>query len=310
MPQRKRKRLLIVEDDIAIARGLLALLEGEGYGVDSVADGKKALARILQWKPDVVLLDVNIPGLSGPEVCRQARGKGFHNPVIMVSAQRDPADKVLGLEAGADDYVTKPFDPRELVARVRAQVRAAERKGAAGGTGEGGQRRLVAVMFADMKGYSRAMQRSETAALKALEHCRAVMNREIRRGRGTTVEVVGDGYFVTFGSAVAAVQTALRIHQSLSRPSRGGSDDEPVLVRIGIHLGEIVTFQGKPKGDAVNIAARIQDLARPGGILVSEVIRDALVGKVALRMTSRGSRKLKNIRQPVRLFAVSTEPER
>jgi DNA-binding response OmpR family regulator len=304
-----RKRLLIVEDDIAIARGLQALLEGEGYGVDAVSDGKIALARILQWKPDLVLLDVNIPGLSGPEVCRQARAKGFHNPVIMVSAQRDAADKVLGLEAGADDYVTKPFDPRELVARVRAQVRAAERKGAVGGPGEGGERRLVAVMFADMKGYSRAMQRSEMAALKALEHCRAVLNREIRRGRGTTVEVVGDGYFVTFASAVAAVQTALRIHQGLSRPSRGHNDGEPVLVRIGIHLGEIVTFQGKPKGDAVNIAARIQELARPGGILVSEVIRDALVGKVPLRMSGRGRRKLKNIRQPVRLFAVSTEQE-
>jgi class 3 adenylate cyclase len=228
----------------------------------------------------------------------------------MVSAQRDPADKVLGLEAGADDYVTKPFDPRELVARVRAQVRAAERKGGAEDETGGGDRKLVAVMFADMKGYSRAMQRNETEALKALRRCRSVMNREIRRSRGTIVEIVGDGFFVTFGSAVAALQAALRIHQALGRSNGRTGGGGEVLVRIGIHLGEVVTFQGKPKGDAVNIAARIQELARPGGILVSEVMRDALVGKLGIRLIARGRKKLKNIKQAVRLYSVSTESHR
>ena len=310
MVRQKRRTILVVDDDAAIVRGMKTLLEAEGLDVSISTDGPAAVAKALRTHPDVVLLDLGLPGLNGFEVCRQLRDGGLSGRIIMVSAQREGADKILGLEAGADDYVTKPFDARELIARVRAHLRSADRPTRrAGATAPGmEERELVAILFADMKGYSRVMHRSESAALRGLRLCRSVLRREIKRGRGKVVEIVGDAVFATFESAVAAVQTSVRAQAALRRSSCGTRTPAAVPVRIGIHLGDVIRFEGVPKGDAVNIAARLQELARPGGILVSGAVRDATKGKLTVRLASRGTRKLKNIEDPVQIFAVITTP--
>jgi two-component system response regulator RegX3 len=117
-------KLLLVEDDAAIAEGLTITLESEGFEVVWVSDGSKAVGAFDRARPDLVLLDLMLPGLSGTEVCRQIRARS-DVPIIMVTARDSEIDRVVGLELGADDYVSKPFSPRELVARIRAVLRRA-----------------------------------------------------------------------------------------------------------------------------------------------------------------------------------------
>lgn len=118
-------RILVVEDEPTIAAGLKDNLEVEGYAVEVVDDGDVALARILEGQFDLVVLDVMLPGRDGFAVCREARAAGVRTPIIMLTAKGQEVDKVVGLELGADDYVTKPFSPRELLARIKAVMRRA-----------------------------------------------------------------------------------------------------------------------------------------------------------------------------------------
>lgn len=121
-------RILVVDDDVALAEMIGIVLEGEGYTVSTCPDGAKAVAAFQEHHPDLVLLDVMLPGMDGFEVCTALRAES-NVPIVMLTARSDTADVVTGLEAGADDYVPKPFKPRELVARVRARLRGREDAG-------------------------------------------------------------------------------------------------------------------------------------------------------------------------------------
>ena len=119
-------RILVVEDDADLAFGLSDDLRVEGYEVEAVTDGEAALERARREQWDLILLDVMLPRKDGFEVCRELRRSGIRTPIIMLTARVQEAEKVLGLELGADDYVTKPFSPRELRARVKAVLRRTE----------------------------------------------------------------------------------------------------------------------------------------------------------------------------------------
>src|SRR5258708_22652510 len=116
-------RILVVEDDPAVQKALKRLFESEGYAVEIQANGKSALESFQQAPPAVVILDLRLPKLSGSDVCKEIKAQAPTLPIIVLSATSDVSDKVLLLELGADDYVTKPFSPRELLARVRAALR-------------------------------------------------------------------------------------------------------------------------------------------------------------------------------------------
>jgi two-component system, OmpR family, response regulator len=115
--------VLVVEDEEAIVSVLRMYLTREGFTVHAVGDGVGALAAVRRLKPTAVILDIGLPGLDGFEVCRRLRESGDWTPVLVVTARDDEPDRVLGLELGADDYITKPFSPRELVARLKAVLR-------------------------------------------------------------------------------------------------------------------------------------------------------------------------------------------
>jgi two-component system alkaline phosphatase synthesis response regulator PhoP len=117
--------ILLVEDEAAIAAFVQTALEREGFAVEVVEDGRQALARVNQALPDLIILDLMLPGVDGLEVCRAVRRMPSYVPIIMLTARTEDVDKVVGLELGADDYITKPFNTRELVARVRAVLRLA-----------------------------------------------------------------------------------------------------------------------------------------------------------------------------------------
>ena len=116
-------RILVVEDEPAILRGLADNLKRELHEVLTAADGETGYQLIKQRKPDLVILDLMLPKLSGHEVCRQMRAEGIATPILMLTARGEEIDRVMGLDLGADDYVTKPFSVRELLARVRALLR-------------------------------------------------------------------------------------------------------------------------------------------------------------------------------------------
>ena len=117
-----KPRVLVVDDDSALAEMLGIVLRSDGFDPSFVSDGTGALAAFHDTKPDVVLLDLMLPGMSGLDVCRAIRAESG-TPIIMLTAKSDTIDVVLGLESGADDYVVKPFKPKELVARMRARLR-------------------------------------------------------------------------------------------------------------------------------------------------------------------------------------------
>jgi DNA-binding response OmpR family regulator len=122
------QRVLIIEDEPDMVLGLKDNFEYEGYDVLVARDGREGLTRALAERPDVILLDIMLPKMSGLDVCRELRNNGLDTPVIMLTARGQEIDKVIGLEMGADDYVTKPFSIKELLARVRAQLRRATRQ--------------------------------------------------------------------------------------------------------------------------------------------------------------------------------------
>jgi len=118
-------RILVVDDDVALAEMIGIVLQNEGFDVVFCTDGSQALAQFQESHPDLVLLDVMLPGMDGFDVCRAIR-RISDAPIVMLTARSDTSDVVTGLEAGADDYVPKPFKPKELVARVRARLRGRE----------------------------------------------------------------------------------------------------------------------------------------------------------------------------------------
>ena len=122
--RRKTERVLVVEDDVTVAEVVVRYLEHEGFEAVAVGDGRAAIENARATPPDLVVLDLMLPGIDGFEVCRRLRAV-LPVPVVMLTARGEEDDRILGLELGADDYITKPFSPRELVARVRAVLRRA-----------------------------------------------------------------------------------------------------------------------------------------------------------------------------------------
>jgi len=118
-----KKKILIIEDEKELISGLKLNLDFEGYDVIWALDGQEGLNKALEEKPDLILLDIMLPQKNGLEVCRELRGQNVTIPIIMLTAKGEEVDKVVGLEIGADDYITKPFSVKELLARVKAHLR-------------------------------------------------------------------------------------------------------------------------------------------------------------------------------------------
>ena len=127
-----KKKILAVDDESSIIDLLKFNIEKEGYNFISALDGEEGLQKVINEKPDLVLLDVMLPKMDGLSVCRKIRQEQINIPVIMLSARGEEIDKILGLEIGADDYITKPFSTRELIARIKANLRKLEQDGNTG----------------------------------------------------------------------------------------------------------------------------------------------------------------------------------
>jgi DNA-binding response OmpR family regulator len=145
------KKILIVEDELNMITGLKDNLEFEGYEVDTATEGKTGLEKVTGGKYDLILLDVMLPEVSGFDICKTARKKGVNTPIILLTAKGEEIDKVLGLELGADDYITKPFSLRELLARIKAILR---RSPGTNGESQGDEDVQIGNMQVNFKNYT------------------------------------------------------------------------------------------------------------------------------------------------------------
>ena len=168
------------------------------------------------------------------------------------------------------------------------------------------QRRLAAIAVADVVGYSRLMETDEAGTLAALkERRKTILEPMVRRHEGRIVKVMGDGVLMEFASAVNAVKAALELQEKMAKANAPLSEDRRIVLRIGINLGDIIGEGSDVYGDGVNIAARLEALAEPGGICVSAKVRDEMRGKDDHVFEDMGEVALKNIANPVHVFRIA-----
>ena len=168
--------------------------------------------------------------------------------------------------------------------------------------------RLVAILAADAIGYSRLMESDENTTVEAIEAARRVFRAEIEANHGRVINTAGDSILATFAAAAGAVNAALAVQRHLEAFSRDLPEVRRLHFRIGVHLGDVMErTDGDLYGDGVNIAARLQALADPGGIIVSDAVRGAVKSRVAATFEDRGLQAFKNIAEPLRAFALCAE---
>lgn len=318
-------KILIIEDDPAIQLGVEEYLFSQGYTVVKSSDGKQGYELALKEKPDLILLDINLPSLNGLQVCRMLREKSFRNPIVMLTSMADQVDKIVGLEVGADDYITKPFDFRELLARIRAHMKymdnqPTEDKQNLNKTSidktimdktvlesdkhETLQRHLLAVMFSDMVEYSKKMNENEKLTLVHLKAHDQIIDSTIIKFNGKVIEITGDGFLASFESATNALKCCKNIQEQFKEYNVSKSAQEAVKIRIGLHIGDVVEMEGKIKGDTINVAKRIQENAEPESIYLSEIFYLTVKGKTATEFKNLGAFDLKNISEQINIYKV------
>ena len=225
---RERPLILAVDDEPANLALLRKLLAREGYDVLEASDGASALQLIDQQRPDLVCLDVMMPGMDGVEVCRRVRRRPEHAgvPILLLTALDRSEDKALGLEAGANDFLSKPFDQHELSARLRSLLRTKALQDRIGdllgryvsesvaaevlrdpfAVSLGGDRREVSTLFADIRGYTTlAAQHAAEETLELLNRYLTVVSNAVEHHGGTVADLLGDGVFAFFGAPVGHV---------------------------------------------------------------------------------------------------------
>jgi adenylate cyclase len=168
----------------------------------------------------------------------------------------------------------------------------------------GEHRRLAAVMFTDIVGYTALTQRNEALAMQLLEEHRRLVRPLFPKHNGREIKTIGDAFLVEFASALEATRCAFDIQQSLSELNSGRPQDRRITLRVGVHLGDVIHDQNDVYGDAVNIASRIEPLASPGGICVSEQVYVQIKNKFEFPLSTLGEKTLKNVSEPVEVYRV------
>jgi len=295
--------IVVVEDETTQRDLLVGYLSRQGYRVSGAESGNALRLLVETEVPALVTLDVGLPGEDGFALARWLRGRSTRVGIIMVTAATDTVDRVVGFEIGADDYISKPFEPLELLARVKSVLR----RGARDRDPEpavGNARRLAAILAADIAGYSRLVGVDEEgtfARLRALR--RDVIDPEVATHHGRIVKTTGDGLLMEFPSAVDAVRCAIGMQRGVAAGNDTAQPD-PIEYRIGINIGDIIEDGDDILGDSVNIAARLEGIAEPGGICLSASAYDQVYGKIDAGYVDLGEQSLKNIARPLRAYRV------
>jgi class 3 adenylate cyclase len=290
--------IVVVEDETTQRDLLVDYLSRRGYRVSGLQSGHCLRQLINSELPSLVMLDVGLPGEDGFALARWLRERSGRVGIIMVTAEADIVDRVVGLETGADDYIAKPFEPRELLARVKSVLRRQALE-----AGSTTPRRLAAILVADVAGYSRLVSEDEEGTLERLRALRRNrIDPALAAHRGRIVKTTGDGILVEFTSVLDAVRCAVALQRGLGVSAV--AESQRLAYRFGIHLGDVVVDGDDVLGDTVNIAARLEKLAEPGGICLSAAVYDQVCEKLDAEFADMGEQQLRNITRPVRAYRV------
>ena len=173
------------------------------------------------------------------------------------------------------------------------------------------ERRLAAILAADVAGYSRLMGADEEGTHERLQgHLRELVNPKISEHRGRVVKNTGDGFLAEFLSVVDAVRCAVEVQRGMAERNQSSSPEECIEFRIGINLGDVIAEQHDIFGDGVNVAARLEALAKPGGIYISRVVRDQVRDRIEVTFDDLGEQQVKNIARPVRVYQIGDRAAR
>ena len=170
------------------------------------------------------------------------------------------------------------------------------------------ERKLAAIFAADVEGYSRLMGRDEVGTLRTLNRYRPIIDPLIASHRGRIFNTAGDSILADFASAVDAVQCAVAVQEAVAQENADRPAGEQMRFRIGLHVGDIIVQEDNLFGDAVNVAARLEALAEPGGICVSGTVRDQIGTMLPVSLIDLGEQQVKNIARPVRVYSLITAP--
>ena len=165
------------------------------------------------------------------------------------------------------------------------------------------ERKLAAILAADVSGYSRMMEVDEAGTLARLKaHIGEVVRPSIAAHRGHIVKTTGDGLLADFASVVEAVESAIEIQRSMAERNTGEPENSQILYRVGINLGDVIFEDGDVFGDGVNVASRLEGLAKPGGVCVSDIVHQAVAHRIKVPFRDMGNQRVKNISRPIRVW--------
>ncbi|MBE9546020.1 MAG: response regulator [Proteobacteria bacterium] len=292
----ERRTILIVDDVSQIRKILRYNLEEEGYDVIDADSGEKAIEYASENMPDLIILDIMMPKMDGYEVLRRLRESDItkHIPVIFLTAKAQRKDVLKVIEAGGNDYVVKPYNFEELHRKIEKLI---------------GYRALAAIMITDIVGFSEDMEKDEERTYSKLLTHNEIIRRKISKNRGREIKTIGDSFLVRFKSAVDAVKAAINIQNELLEYNKDKEKFNQILVRIGIHIGDILIMDNDVFGSGVNIASKIEPLAEPGGICISADVYNFAKKALDIKVSSLGKEKLKNIEDPPEVFKISITPK-
>ncbi|MEA2839401.1 MAG: hypothetical protein QOF41_731 [Methylobacteriaceae bacterium] len=294
-------RIFVVDDEAAAREMVGDYLGMHGFEV-TLCDGGASLRRELNHnKPDLVVLDLNMPEEDGLSIVRYLK-QTCPVPVIMLTATASAIDRVVGLEMGADDYLAKPCELRELLARVRSVLRRLKWS-----PSQKAERRLAAIVSFDFVGFGKYIQENEPETLAALDRVfSGLIIPSLARFRGNLFKMLGDGALIEFSSVVDAVEWGVFFQQSFSEYSAGNFSAGPIRFRVGIAVGDVVVHEADRLGEGVTLAVRVQECAQPGGVALSDNAYNLIRGKTQTVFRDAGMQSLKNVADEMHIWVWST----
>ena len=259
--------------------------------------------------PASISSDVGLSMLSPSRAGSVALKAGLERGDSIVSIDDQPVGRHADISTNISDYakaIRRHGSGEELQLRVRRLSGAVENVRVAKVEAEPTpqERRLAAIMFTDLVGFTALAQKNESHALKMLEEHRALVRSALSRHQGREIKTMGDAFLLEFASALNATTCAIEIQRAV-RARNQARRRERIQVRIGIHLGDLISIGGDIFGDAVNIASRIEPMAEPGGICVTQQVYDQVWNKVSAKMDELAKCRLKNVTAPVGVYRVA-----
>jgi class 3 adenylate cyclase len=305
-------KIMIVDDDPFTLSLLEQELEHLGYEMGSCSNGYEALEEIVSDAseygfPGIVVTDIKMPLMDGLELMKRTLDLDQDLPIILITAHGDIPMAVQAMHDGAFDFIEKPIAPEKLIDAVNRAVekrsivlenRALRAKHA------GVTRELSAILSADVEGYSRLMGLDEVMTVRTITVYREVLRALVHKQSGWVVDATGDNLLAQFKSALDAVQCAVNIQKAIKKRNTEFPEEKKMRFRIGMNIGDVIFNGERIYGDGVNIAARIESLAKGGGICISRNIYDHVKNKLALEFEYLGEHTLKNIAAPVEVYRV------